>query len=219
MSMHRCGFAIALLLLAVTGLTVAQQKPATAAPATQPAPDEWGQMIGLVARGLSGDADAALALQSIIPDGVPIRHFGVSELESRTKMKEQTDGLKSLVECAYVWPIETAASDLAADFRDRESLPDAVRRQFLARDEDLKRANAVAQQWIGNMLRPAPGQYLGLIVLWEPPAPVNTTSLILVRGAEEPSQPVFVLIKGMKSEDGQFHVTQVVYGDARQALN
>jgi len=159
MLLHRCGIAIALLLLMLTGLTVAQQKPAAAAPATQPqpAPDEWGQIVSLVARGLSGDTEAAQSLASIIPDGVPIRHFGVTELESRTKMKEQTDGQKSLVERAYVWPIETAASDMAADFRERKSMPDAVRRQFLPRDEDLKKANITAQQWINAVLRPGRG--------------------------------------------------------------
>jgi len=55
--------------------------------------------------------------------------------------------------------------------------------------------------------------------MWEPPPPINTTSLILGAAPQEPAQPFFVLVKGMKSDDGQFHVTQVAYGDVKQALN
>jgi hypothetical protein len=100
------------------------------------------------------------------------------------------------------------AADLAADVRASNSMPDDLRRQFIPKDDAAtKRANMTSQQWVGALLHPENDQFVGVIVLCVS-APTS-----------EAKPPVFVLIKGKKIEDDQFRITQLVFGDARQALN
>lgn len=188
---------------------------------TQPAPAEWGDILNTIARGLTGGPDYASALDSFVPNEVPIRNFGSPESTTRTKIKQQTEGLTILASRVYAWPADTIATDLASDFRACENFPETLRRQFSPRDDsDVKRTNTIAQLWVNRVLNPGPGQLVGILVLWEPPPPVTTASLLLgTTGLSETKQPYFVLIKGMKTSDGQYHITQIVCGDANQALN
>jgi hypothetical protein len=187
---------------------------------TQPAPDDWGQIVNVVARGLVGESDAQSSLSAVVTDDVPIRRFGSTDSDSISRLQQTMDGLAVLAARAYVWSAESVASDVTADFRAYAGLPESIRRQFIPRDDsDLKRCNAIAQQWINAILRPNSGELVGVIVLWEPPPPVTTTSLLLGARPPEIKQPYFVLLKGFRGDDGQVRVTQIVYGDARQALN
>lgn len=191
------------------------------APATQPSPPEWGQVVGIVARGLTGNAEVASTVHALLPDEVPVRRFGSAELLNREKMQQQTEGLSVISSRAYVWSAETIATDLASDLKACESFPDALRQQFVPRDaSDVKRANSIAQLWVNSILRPTPGQLVAVVILWEPPPPVTTTSLLLGTNAlSAVKQPVFVLIKGIKTDNGEYHITQIAFGDAQQALN
>ncbi len=187
---------------------------------TQPVPDEWGQLVNVLARGLVGESDAQSSLNAVVTDDVSVRRFGSSDADSASRMQQMTDGLAVLAARAYVWSAESVASDVTADFRAYAGLPESIRRQFIPRDDsDLKHCNAVAQLWINAVLHPISGDLVGVIVLWEPPPPVTTTSLLLGAAPPEIKQPYFVLVKGSRGDDGQIRVTQIVYGDARQALN
>lgn len=206
---------ICVVILAQVSVTRAQ------APATQPAPPEWGQIVGIVARGLAGNADVASTVQALIPDEVPIRRFGSTELLNREKMQQHTEGLSVVSSRAYVWAAETIATDLAADMKASDAFPDTLRQHFVPRDaSDVKRANSIAQLWVNSILRPAPGQLVAVVILCEPPPPVTTTSLLLgTNGLSEVKQPIFVMIKGMRTDNGDYHITQIAFGDAQQALN
>jgi hypothetical protein len=186
---------------------------------TRSVPDEWGQIVNVVARGLAGETDAQSSLSEVLTGEVPIHRFGSTDPDTVSHMQQTTDGLTVLSARAYVWSAESVASDVTSDLRARAGLPESIRRQFIPRDDsDLKHCNEVAQQWISAVLRPSAGELVGVIVLWEPPPPVTTTSLLLGATAPEIKQPYFVLVKGLRGDDGQFRVTQIAYGDARQAL-
>ena len=185
--------------------------------ATQPAPSRWAEVVTQVAAALSDESGAA-GLGSLVTDDVSIQSFGNSTSESRYRVQQQTGGLNLVAARAYSWPAETIASDLAADVRESASMPETVRQQFTPRDDaEAKRANATAQQWVFNVLQPAPGQVVALIVFWEPQP--MTTSFLLGMAPPEPKPPLFILLKGQKGGNDEFHITHIVYGDARQALN
>jgi hypothetical protein len=197
-------------------LLVARGSGQTTQPSTQSPQTPWNDYVNRIATVLVENPGSA-SLSQLIADDVSVRQFGSAEVESRYRLQQKTTGMVAIATRAYAWPIATLASDLAGDLRDCDALPEPVRKQFIPRDDaDTTRANSVAQQWISGVLQPAAGDYVGVIVFWEKPPP--TGSLVLSSNSEN-KQPVFVLVKGQKTDDDQFRITQVAYGDARQALN
>jgi hypothetical protein len=60
---------------------------------------------------------------------------------------------------------------------------------------------------------------VGLIVFWEP-QPLVASILPEIVPPTAPGQPLFILFKGQRTaDDGRYQLTQIIYGDARQALN
>ena len=222
------------------------QSPAQAAAASSTAPAGWVRIMSQLTDALTGEAregqavadanDAAPtaakpSIDSLVPDDVKIQSFGSSDFEPRTRLAQQTSGLTIVAVRAYAWPAETVASDLSTDVENCDVFPAALRKEFMPRDEtDAKRANATAQQWIFNLLQPAPGQTVGVIVLWPTQPTIGVTSFGLTPAAnvQQPAQqdvnqqPIFVLVKGTKAGDddgGAFKIMHVIYGDVRRALN
>jgi hypothetical protein len=147
--------------------------------------------------------------------------FSSNDPESRYSLRQQTGGLTVVSARSYSWPMETFASDLTTDLHNCEAMSDAVRQNYTPRDgTETKRANTVAQQWAGALLHPTDGEFVAVIFLWQAPPPL-ATSLLLNSAAVpvEEKPPVFILVKGTKIEDDQVRITQLVFGDAKQALN
>jgi hypothetical protein len=184
---------------------------------TQPAPQAWGDSVQSLAQALPAESGAG-AVSSIIPDEAQVRELGGSQNETRYRLQQRADGMKVISARAYVGVVETEASDLATDFKGLDNLPAALKRQYIPRDDaETKKANAVARAWINSVLNPAPGDLVAVIVLWEPSQSL-TGNLLAPDAPPEVKEPLFVLIKARQSENGDVKVTQVAFGDARQAL-
>jgi hypothetical protein len=199
------GFLLMLLMASTSGQT------------TPPAvPQGWSDLVGKVSSMLCEDP-APAALSDSITDDVSIRELSSSGIQSRYRLQEKTAGTTIISAHAYAWPAATIASDLAADIKQYDSLPDPLRKQFaLPDDSSANRANTVAAQWLGNLLRPADGQNVAVILVWHQPPPAGS---IATNPTAESKPPLFILIKGIKGSDDQFRITQIAYGDADQALN
>jgi hypothetical protein len=205
------GFLAMLLVASTSGQS-------TSTPTTAPVPQGWSDLVGKVSSMLCEDPTPP-ALSDTISDDVPIRELNSSGIQSRYRLQEKTAGMTIISAHAYAWPAATIASDLAADIKQFDSFPEPLRKQFALRDDaNSSKANTVAQQWLGGVLQPANGQYVAVILLWRQPAATAAGSITL-NSTTEARQPLFVLIKGTRSDDDQFHVTQIAYGDADQALN
>lgn len=188
-----------------------------AAQTTQPAPHAWIQDVNRLAEAMVSD-DGAASLETMVPDDALIRRFNSTEAETCRQLHQQTGGLIVVSARAYDWPAEGVAANLAADVRDCQRLPESIRRQFVPKDDnDAKRANATAQQWLAATLRPQPGQLVALVMLWEPQS--LTASLLTGSPAGEPKQPIFIMIKAHRTTEEEYHITQIAYGDVGQALN
>jgi hypothetical protein len=200
------GFLLMLLLASTSGQT------------TPPAvPQGWNDLIAKVSSMLCEDP-APASLSDAISDDVTIRELNSSGIQSRYRLQEKTAGTTIISSHAYTWPAAaTIASDLAADIKQVDALPDPLRKQFsLPDDSSANHANLVAIQWLGNLLRPADGQEVAVILVWHQPPAAGS---VATNFANESKPPLFVLIKGAKGSDDQFHITQIAYGDADQALN
>jgi hypothetical protein len=207
------GFLVMLLIASTSGQTT-PNAPAT--PSTLPVPQGWSDLVGKVSSLLCEDP-APPALSDSISDDIPIRELNSTGMQSRYRLQEKTASTTIVAAHAYAWPAPTVASDLAADIKQFDALPEPLRKQFALRDDtDSAKANTVAQQWLGGVLRPGNGQFVAVILLWHPP---TTTGNATLNSTTEPKLPLFVLIKGAKGDDDQFHITQIAYGDADQALN
>jgi hypothetical protein len=216
---------IIMLVVAVGFFTARAQ---TTQPAEQPADADlpaasttftWNETVQSLATLLTAaDADAA-AVSSLIPDRSPITRFGSTEMEARVHLRNQTEGLMIVSARGYSWPAAQIATDLAEDVSKCEAMSDRLREQYMPPDDaGGRRANTVAQQWIQSVLDPAPGQMVALIMLWDPP-PSPTASLLLGNPTPpEVRQPLLILLKGEKGDDGQHRIVKVAFGDARQAL-
>jgi hypothetical protein len=214
---------IAVFVCALMAARAVGQTAAPSAPTTEPAMDaaNWEEAVGSLVKVLTDDTEDAATLSALLPDSAVIQRFGANEADSRYKLHQKTAGLTTVSAHAYGWPADKIAEDLASSVKAFANMPDELRRQFVPRDDaETKKFNAVAHQWVAGSLRPVPGQLVAVILLWEPPPSIMTN--LLMNSAATPSdlkQPLFVLVKGQKSDDGQFQVTQVCYGDSRQALN
>jgi hypothetical protein len=110
---------------------------------------------------------------------------------------------------AYTKTPATLATDLAADFRDNESVSQSVRRQMVPPDDAAtKRADVTAAQWLRQILQPEKEQPIGVIVLW-PDVRKNGGS------SSATPWPTFVLVKGEATGEG-FRITRLIYGDPLQ---
>jgi hypothetical protein len=184
---------------------------------TQPAaPSPWTDLVNKVGT-LLIEEPASGSLTELIPDDVPIRQFNSTEIESRYRLQQKTGGMIVVATRGYSWPSVTLASDLSTDLQNCEALPEPIRKQFTPRDDaGMVRANSVAQQWISGVLQPTTGQCVAILVLWEHPPAAGS---VVLSGPSENKQPLMILIKGQKIDEDQFRITQISYGDVRQALN
>jgi len=209
---------------------------AAAALASSAAPAPWVQVVSDLTDALISDTNStssANVLEKLLPDEVKICQFGSPDADTRERLHQQTARLSLVAARAYPWPAETIASDLGSDIQNCDAIPEELRKEFVPRsDDDAKHANITAQQWVFNLLQPAPGQMIGVIVVWDTDSGLNPDSLTVLStpnaaAAPAPAQnenykhPIFVLVKGTKVSDangGKFKITQICYGDARRAL-
>lgn len=203
----------------IAGLFTLSLAAAATAQTTQPAPSNWNDTVQALSHALIVEEPGTAAVSSVIPDDIPIHELDGNTIETRYRLKLRSEGLSILSLRVYSRTAATFATDLAADITAADQAPIDLRRQFVPKDApETKRCNSVAQQWIDSVLDPSPDDLIAVVVLWEPPPPVSATMLLASLPTAEPKQPFFILIKGKQDAQGQLQITQISFGDARQAL-
>ncbi|HVT88055.1 MAG TPA: hypothetical protein VHD56_04315 [Tepidisphaeraceae bacterium] len=190
-----------------------------AAQTTQPAPAAWGQLISNLSQSII-DESGAVQTAAMVGDDVIVRGLDGNQNHTRYHLLQRTQGLTIISSRVYTWPAETIATDLGADFKAFDNFPATLRKQFCTREEkdQRDRANSIARQWLAASLDPSANDLIAVLVLWEAPAPVTSNLLLGNNAAPEIKQPLFVLIKGKQKGESDAAISQIVFGDALQAL-
>jgi hypothetical protein len=149
-------------------------------------------------------------------DGVvSLRSFDSDANQPPERVGGVTAGGKLLGAHAYSGAPETLATDLANDFAspDAEAVPEPIRKRMTPPDDQAaKRANATAQQWIGQLLKPQKDEPIGVIIIWREDTRLRP---LMETGA---LRPIFVLIKG-QAYAGGFLIKQLFFGDPLEATH
>lgn len=187
---------------APTPATAADVRAAVAATAAEQA---WPRTVEALARALT-DGDRA-ALESLLTARAKVRHFGTSTAEEPGKVAERLAKSILVGHHGYVHPPMVMAADVATDFKVATAVPDKAKVKFVIDDQDeIKRANATAVQWVVEQLAATPGTQVGIIVLWSA-RPGGAA------GTDPVFEPVFVLCRGEETGTGAYRLTNVVYGN------
>ena len=194
------GLACAGLLLCP--LARAQTVPATRPATTRAVDSAWSEELARLAAALIENEPAKLALQ--LRDCALIRTFASAAPLTPERLLGVTSGTTVVGTHAYARIPTSLASDLAADVKSAD-VPDSVRQNLTPTDAAAeKHANEVASQWVEQVLQPAAGHGIGVIVLW----PKNR----LDNPGAAPKRPLFVLVKADLA-DGRAVIRQIVFGD------
>jgi hypothetical protein len=189
----------------------------TTAQTTRPVSAMWTESVARVTDVLTNPAADIIPIGLLIPDAAIIQRFGSRENDSPYRLQQQTRSMTVVSVRGYTWPAPTIASDLAADIRDSQSLPESVQKQFQMRDEaEARRANTTAAQWVATTLQPEMGELVAMVVVWPPQGPAIASA---DDGADPGArQPIFILFKGQPTANESFRITQIAYGDVSAAL-
>jgi hypothetical protein len=194
MNRFRLPFLAALVTIVWTTIASAQTtRPAPSAAA--PAPT-WQATVELVARATE-KGDVPLVVASLVTDA-HVRTFEAPDRASGARaLVDGAAEWKLLGTHTYEFPPTTLASDIAADVKASELVPDADKRKISPMDEaEASRANAIAADWVGQTLAAERDQLVGVAVFWNAKA----------------NRPVFILMKGQHAGDA-YGVKLAVYGD------
>lgn len=182
--------------------------PAAPAQSTRPSDQAWPKTMASFGKALvGGDIEG---LNKVLTARPTIRRFDEDREEESWRLFERVGKPTLVGEHAYMHPPMVMAADVSADFKNAAAVPDKAKSKFLIDDEnEIKRANATAAQWIGEMVGAKHGAPVGVIVLWtlRPTAPGTT--------AEAPVYDIlFLLCKGEQVGANQYRISTVVYGSA-----
>jgi hypothetical protein len=195
--MMRLTFAILIVLTACEVALGQATRPDSNGPGAVSA--SWERQVSSFAAAAAGrDYDS---LVMTLPDKCLIHRFNGERDADTSDLIDFLNGSTVLGDHAYFCPANNAAADIAQDVGDSEVVSDAAKKA-LALDE--KNGSAVALRWITQTLGTEDGTPIGVIVLWTARPDLDNRL-----------RPVFVLIKGIKSDDG-FRIGLVVYGDPLQ---
>jgi hypothetical protein len=180
--------------------------PATA-PATAPAVAQhadWAETMNRLATLLAGK-DLTALVHALEPAPV-IRVFANDTLQTPERLLGHTTGSKVLGVHAYDKIPTTLATDLAEDFQSAgDAVPENIRQGMTPSDAAAaKRSNESAGQWLAQVLQPAKGQVMGVIILW----PEHRGRSL----GGEPKRATFVLVKA-SLVDGKYALRQITFGD------
>jgi hypothetical protein len=197
------------LVLAAACMLATAACAQTTQPTTDAAPQQpWPRAVAAFARSLVGgelDAtQAAMAQRSIV------RRFDGMGSEELWRLSERAVNAKIVGQHAYIHPPLTMAADLAADFKTAAGVPEKLKAKFIVDDDnDAKRANSTAVQWVAEQLTVRPGTPVGVIVLWAP----RPTSPGTKPSDHPPHDLIFILLRGDEVAPREFRIDSIVYGN------
>lgn len=159
----------------------------------------WERQVSAFAAAAAGRNYDTLA--AMLPDTCLIHRFNGQRDADASALTDFLNGSMVLGDHAYVCPATGAASDIAQDVSDSESVPDSAKKGLVL---DAKNGSTIALKWIAQTLGTEDGTPIGMIVLWNSRPELDNQQ-----------RPLFVLIKGEKDADG-YKIAMVVYGDPLQ---
>jgi hypothetical protein len=172
--------------------------------ATRPAaPEGWSKAMDGLARAVA-ESDAG-ALAQALGDEATIQSFEGRSGDALHLLARLHKGSLVVVR-TYVGAPDTMASDVS-DQVQQAQVPEDVKQRMLTGDErQARRANAIAAQWVSEILSAKADSLVGVVVFW-------------CDHADDGGEPemVFVLVRGEAGEGGT-KVKAITYGDPlRQA--
>lgn len=192
-----------LLLLGWAACASAQ----TTRPVEKPA-DAWPRKVEALSRALvEGNLGA---VEGLLSARATCRRFDSVNPEDPARMVERLVKSTLIGQHAYLHPPLVMAADIAADFKNAAAVGDKAKARYIVDDEnEMKRANATAVQWVVEQLEAKSGTPVGVIILWTPrPAAPGTPE-----GTAVISEPLFVLCRGEEVAAGEYRVNAIVFGN------
>ena len=137
-----------------------------------------------------------------------IRAFDSASVRQIEDVAAHTGGATQILAKAYLFPGGTIASDIGSAVAEAQ-VSDDVKKMLVPGDADASaKANATATHWLQNALTAANDDPIAVLV-YVTTDPSQTSSA--------DGQILFVMLKGHKDSAGNYLVSQIVYGDPRQA--
>lgn len=192
-----------LLLLGLVGRASGQ----TTRPAEKAA-DAWPRAVEALSRALvEGNLGA---VEGLLSARASCRRFDSVNPEDPARMVERLVKSTLVGQHAYLHPPLVMAADIAADFKNAAAVGDKAKARYIVDDEnEMKRANATAVQWVVEQLEAKAGTPVGVIILWTPrPAAPGAP-----QGTAVVSEPLFVLCRGEEVAAGEYRVNAIVFGN------
>lgn len=197
-------FAPRVMLLAGLAFTFGAAAQTTRPAAEQP----WPKAMGAFSKALLGGDIAAM--EKVLAKGAKIYVFDSTTPQESWRLFERVNKSTLVGQHAYMHPPLVMAADVSADFKNAAGVPDRAKLKFMVEDEqEMKRGNATAAQWMGEQLSAKNGTPVGVVVLWTPKTATTRPST----GSNSPEYDVvFLLCKGEEVGPQKFRITSVVYG-------
>jgi hypothetical protein len=194
-------------------LLLMSARPASAQ-TTRPAPDQaWPQTMASFGKALLGGDIAAM--EKVLTPRATIRRFEATHDEESWRLFEHVGKSTLVGQHAYMHPPMVMAADVSADFKNAAAVPDKAKVKFMIDDEtEMKRANATAAQWMGEIVEAKHGAPVGVLVLWTPRP--TASGAAPVSEAAPAYDIVFILCRGEQVGTNKFRIASVVYGSPVQ---
>ena len=174
---------------------------------TQPSPVDWPTWVQQLA-GVLNTGDT-LQTENVIAGHCMIREFRSDQPHQPVHLLAATSTASLLGAHAYIHPPLVMAADVAADFKNTPNLPEEARKRMVPEtDEEMKRANATAVQWVTQTLGAKVDDYIVVLVFWSEP----TSGFGLLPAPARPADVMFVLGKAEQVGDS-FQLTRILYGN------
>jgi len=180
--------------------------------ATRPVAEQpWPKTMAAFAKALTnGDIEG---MGKVLAPRASIHRFDDNHDEESWQLFDRVGVKATLVgHHAYMHPPMVMAADVSADFKTAAAVPDKAKAKFLIDDEtEMKRANATAAQWVGEMVSAKHGAPVGVMILWTPkPSAAGGAS------SEPVYDVLFILCKGEQVAGNKYRISTVVYGGPGQ---
>jgi hypothetical protein len=195
-----------ILVLLTASVLSANAKAQTTQPSIEKTTNasDWTSLVNDLKQALT-ENDAG-SFHALVAGAGPIRSFGSSDTHDAAKVMESTSGAAVIGAHAYIYPPLVMAADVAADFKSSEIVTDSEKKKMVPEsEEEMRRANATAAQWMRQTLSAQRGDPVAVIIMWR-------ATEISPQGKPLAGESVFMLVRGQESDDS-YRITQVIFGN------
>jgi hypothetical protein len=163
------------------------------------APPQWERLVSsLTAAVVARDAQA---IQSLVAGDCRVGRFYAQPDGDDSQLLDAISTVIVLGDHAYISPAAAMATDIAQDVNSSSLVSDFAKHSLNLGDQHSR---TVAMQWMAQALNAGDGEFVGIIVLWDPRPETDDQHRLN-----------FVLVKGQGDAQG-FKFSRVAYGDPLQ---